>query len=146
MRVGSSAVMWEMASWPSSWLSLSGQNRPARACIEAARSLRDVVTDVATRSGLESEGVRLRFGPHWGSTLYVGSISTADENENVLVFAVRPDKIFAFAKGKLQPYTTCVLRSRGRRSQPTQPPAPAQPRQVKPPGSCVLLPSSDAWQ
>lgn len=39
------------------------------------------MTDVARRSGLESEDVGVRFGLHWGSTLYVGSISTAGRNE-----------------------------------------------------------------
>jgi class 3 adenylate cyclase len=63
--------------------SLGTESAAARPCIEAARSLRDAVTDVARRSGLESEDVGLGFGLPWGSTLYVGSISTAGRNEEV---------------------------------------------------------------
>jgi len=60
---------------------LGSESAAARACIEAARSLRAAVTEVAARSGLEAEDVTLRFGLHWGSTLYVGNISTGGRNE-----------------------------------------------------------------
>lgn len=63
--------------------SLGTESAAARHCIEAARSLRDAVTDVARRSGLESEDVGLGFGLHWGSTLCIESISTAGRNEEV---------------------------------------------------------------
>jgi class 3 adenylate cyclase len=50
-------------------------------CINAARSLRAAIDDVAVRSGLTPEDVVLRFGLHWGSTLYVGNITTAGRTE-----------------------------------------------------------------
>ena len=52
------------------------ESAAARDCITAARALRDAVTEVASRSDLEPDDVVLRFGLHWGSTLYVGGIST----------------------------------------------------------------------
>jgi class 3 adenylate cyclase len=36
---------------------------------------------VATRSNLAAEEVVLRFGLHWGSTLYVGQIATSGRTE-----------------------------------------------------------------
>jgi class 3 adenylate cyclase len=51
------------------------------ACITAARKLRDAMADVAARSGLESADVVLRFGLHWGSTVYVGQITTSGRSE-----------------------------------------------------------------
>ena len=57
------------------------ESAAARACITAARTLRAVVGDVATRSELTPDDVVLRFGLHWGSTLYVGSITTAGRTE-----------------------------------------------------------------
>jgi class 3 adenylate cyclase len=53
----------------------------ARACIAAARALRAAVTDVAARSDLEPQEIKLRFGLHWGSTLYVGQIATSGRSE-----------------------------------------------------------------
>jgi class 3 adenylate cyclase len=53
----------------------------ARACITAARALRVAVRDVADRSDLQRDDVVLRFGLHWGSTLYVGNIATAGRTE-----------------------------------------------------------------
>ncbi len=56
---------------------ISGSESAAvRDCINAARALREAVTEVAGRSDLEPDEVILRFGLHWGSTLYVGAIST----------------------------------------------------------------------
>jgi class 3 adenylate cyclase len=57
------------------------ESAAARSCISAARTLREAVTDVATRSDLKPEDVVLRFGLHWGSNLYVGNISTAGRSE-----------------------------------------------------------------
>jgi class 3 adenylate cyclase len=57
------------------------ESAAARACIAAARALRAALTDVATRSNLASEEVVLRFGLHWGSTLYVGQIATSGRTE-----------------------------------------------------------------
>jgi len=53
----------------------------ARACIAATRSLRLAMAEVAERSGLEAADAVLRFGLHWGSTLYVGQIVTRGRSE-----------------------------------------------------------------
>ena len=44
-------------------------------------TLRDAMGDVAARSGLERADVVLRFGLHWGSTVYVGQITTSGRSE-----------------------------------------------------------------
>jgi len=53
----------------------------ARACVEASRSLRQAIAEVAARSTLKPEDVVLRFGLHWGSNLYVGNITTVGRSE-----------------------------------------------------------------
>jgi class 3 adenylate cyclase len=53
----------------------------ARACVRAARSVREEMAGVAQRSGLDPEELVMRFGLHWGSTIYVGNISTAARGE-----------------------------------------------------------------
>lgn len=53
----------------------------ARACVRAARSIREEMVGVAERSGLDPEELVMRFGLHWGSTIYVGNISTAARGE-----------------------------------------------------------------
>jgi len=57
------------------------ESAAARACITAARALGAAVAGVAARSDLAPDDVVLRFGLHWGSTLYVGNISTAGRTE-----------------------------------------------------------------
>ncbi len=57
------------------------ESAAARACVTAARSLRASLGEAAERSGLAPEEVRLRFGLHWGSRLYVGQITTAGRSE-----------------------------------------------------------------
>ena len=57
------------------------ESAAARAAIEAARALDLAVADVSARSGLGPDDVGLRFGLHWGSTLYVGNITTAGRTE-----------------------------------------------------------------
>ena len=57
------------------------ESAAATACISAARELRFAVAGAAQRSGLEREDVVLRFGLHWGSTLYVGAVITAGRAE-----------------------------------------------------------------
>lgn len=59
----------------------ASESAAARACIAVARELRDATADVAARSGLEHADVVLRFGLHWGSTLYVGQITTSGRSE-----------------------------------------------------------------
>jgi class 3 adenylate cyclase len=61
--------------------SAGSESAAARACITAARALRSAVTDVAARSDLQPEDLVLRFGLHWGSTLYVGQIMTSGRAE-----------------------------------------------------------------
>ncbi len=57
------------------------ESAAAGACITAARALRGALSDVAARSELQPDDVVLRFGLHWGSTLYVGSITTGGRSE-----------------------------------------------------------------
>jgi class 3 adenylate cyclase len=57
------------------------ESAAVRACIEAARALREAVDDVAVRSEIDPADVVLRFGLHWGSTLFVGNITTAGRSE-----------------------------------------------------------------
>ena len=57
------------------------ESTAARGCIEAARALRAALADVASRSDVPPGDVVLRFGLHWGATLYVGAITTAGRSE-----------------------------------------------------------------
>lgn len=57
------------------------ESAAARACISAARALRGALGEVASRSGLEPDDLVLRFGLHWGSTLYVGAVTTSGRAE-----------------------------------------------------------------
>ena len=57
------------------------ESAAAHAAIAAARALDLAMADVAARSGLGPDDVGLRFGLHWGSTLYVGNITTAGRTE-----------------------------------------------------------------
>ena len=60
---------------------LGSESAAAGACIQAARALRAGMTEIALRSGLVPEDLTMRFGLHWGATLYVGQISTAGRTE-----------------------------------------------------------------
>ncbi|MEA2235262.1 MAG: adenylate cyclase [Solirubrobacteraceae bacterium] len=62
-------------------MNAGSESAAARACISAARALRTAVADVAARSDLQPEEIVLRFGLHWGSTLYVGQIATSGRSE-----------------------------------------------------------------
>lgn len=53
----------------------------ARACICAARSVRAAMPGVAARSDIAPDDLVMRFGLHWGSTIYIGNISTAARGE-----------------------------------------------------------------
>jgi class 3 adenylate cyclase len=57
------------------------ESAAARGCITAARALRDVLHDIAARSELSDAEISLRFGLHWGATLYMGRILTAGRSE-----------------------------------------------------------------
>ncbi len=60
---------------------LGSESAAASACIQAARALRAAMTEIALRSDLAPEDLTMRFGLHWGATLYVGRISTAGRTE-----------------------------------------------------------------
>ena len=57
------------------------ESAAARSCIEAMRDLRAAIGDVAARADLGVDDLTLRFGLHWGSTLYVGGITTRGRSE-----------------------------------------------------------------
>jgi class 3 adenylate cyclase len=46
-----------------------------------ARTLRETLPDIAVRSEIADVEISLRFGLHWGSTLYMGSILTGGRSE-----------------------------------------------------------------
>jgi class 3 adenylate cyclase len=53
----------------------------ARSCITAARALRESLAEIAARSEIPTSELSLRFGLHWGATLYVGRILTGGRSE-----------------------------------------------------------------
>jgi class 3 adenylate cyclase len=57
------------------------ESAAARSSITAARSLRDTLPDIAARSELSAAELSLRFGLHWGATLYMGRFLTAGRSE-----------------------------------------------------------------
>jgi class 3 adenylate cyclase len=57
------------------------ESAAAKACLTAARALRDTLAEVAMRSGIAESELSLRFGLHWGATLYIGRILTAGRSE-----------------------------------------------------------------
>jgi class 3 adenylate cyclase len=61
--------------------SLGGESAAARACIEVSRSLRAATTKIARRSAVDPAELVLRFGLHWGSTIYVGLIKSIARSE-----------------------------------------------------------------
>jgi class 3 adenylate cyclase len=61
--------------------SLGSESAAARAAIEATRELRRAAASIADRSGLSPDDVVLRFGLHWGATLYVGLIKSVARSE-----------------------------------------------------------------
>jgi class 3 adenylate cyclase len=61
--------------------SAGSESGAARSCIRAARDIRDAMSDVAARGDLAPEDLVMRFGLHWGATLYVGQIITSGRAE-----------------------------------------------------------------
>lgn len=61
--------------------SFESESGAARACISAARAVQVAMRDVAARSDLATDDLVTRFGLHWGSTLFIGNISTAARSE-----------------------------------------------------------------
>lgn len=60
---------------------LGSESAAARGCIEAARSIRAAMGDVADESELPTRELVMRFGLHWGATLYIGQIVTTGRTE-----------------------------------------------------------------
>jgi class 3 adenylate cyclase len=56
--------------------SLGSESAAAKASIAAARAIRRAAGEIANHSDAAGEDVGIRFGLHWGSTLYVGAINT----------------------------------------------------------------------
>ena len=61
--------------------SVDSESTVARACITAARTIRAALPEVAERCDLVADDVVARFGLHWGSTLYMGAITTSARTE-----------------------------------------------------------------
>ena len=57
------------------------ESAAARACITAAAALRSTLIESATRSDIAVPDLSLRFGMHWGATLYMGRILSAGRSE-----------------------------------------------------------------
>jgi class 3 adenylate cyclase len=57
------------------------ESAAARACVTAARTLRDALPDVTARTDLPHAELSLRFGLHWGATLYIGRIISPGRSE-----------------------------------------------------------------
>jgi class 3 adenylate cyclase len=57
------------------------ESTAARSCIAAAAGLRGALVETATRSEIDVSNLSVRFGLHWGSTLYMGRILTAGRSE-----------------------------------------------------------------
>ena len=57
------------------------ESAAARSALEAARAIQAAMTAVADRSGVDAEGVVVRFGLHWGASVFMGNISTAARSE-----------------------------------------------------------------
>jgi class 3 adenylate cyclase len=53
----------------------------ARAAIHAMRAIRNATNAAAERSGLDPGEATMRFGLHWGATLYVGRLMTSGRAE-----------------------------------------------------------------
>ena len=71
------------ASSRSSWPRLSGSESAGGARVHLCGPHADEtqIGDVAARSDLQPEDVVLRFGLHWGASLYVGQIATGGRTE-----------------------------------------------------------------
>jgi class 3 adenylate cyclase len=57
------------------------ESAAAKSSIVAARALRGTLVDIAASSEIAASELSLRFGLHWGATLYMGRIITAGRSE-----------------------------------------------------------------
>ena len=60
---------------------VGSESAAARSCIAAATAVRDALAEVVARSEIPLSDLSLRFGLHWGATLYVGAILSAGRSE-----------------------------------------------------------------
>jgi class 3 adenylate cyclase len=60
---------------------VGSESSAARACIEAMHQIRDAARVAAQKSGLGPAELIMRFGLHWGATLYVGRLMTSGRAE-----------------------------------------------------------------
>lgn len=61
--------------------SYSTESAAALACLSTARNIRKAIADAAQLSALPADDVVIRFGLHWGATLFIGSITTSARAE-----------------------------------------------------------------
>lgn len=57
------------------------ESAAATACINTARTLRGILPEIAQRSDIPAGDLSLRFGLHWGATMYIGRILTPGRSE-----------------------------------------------------------------
>ena len=57
------------------------ESAAALACLSTARNIRTAIAEAAQRSELSVDDVVIRFGLHWGATLFIGSITTSARAE-----------------------------------------------------------------
>jgi class 3 adenylate cyclase len=57
------------------------ESAAAYACVRAARDIEAAMPEVAARCGLPADQLVMRFGLHWGSTIYMGNIGTLARSE-----------------------------------------------------------------
>lgn len=57
------------------------ESAAAQACVISARDLRAAMNEVVSRSDPSADDVVMRFGLHWGSTVYMGNIMSAARTE-----------------------------------------------------------------
>lgn len=60
---------------------IGSESAAARSCIGAARALRDSLAEVAARTEVPVSDLSLRFGLHWGATLYIGRLLSSGRSE-----------------------------------------------------------------
>lgn len=57
------------------------ESAAAGSCISAARAIKASLPEIAERSDLSLPDLDVRFGLHWGSKLYIGSLTTGGRSE-----------------------------------------------------------------
>jgi class 3 adenylate cyclase len=57
------------------------ESATVRACVETMRAIRTAARESARRSDLSDDALVIRFGLHWGATLYVGRLMTSGRAE-----------------------------------------------------------------